>query len=73
MKRTLITFLLIAAVAATAQAGRKATDTKLITPWGEKVTVENAWREYPRPQMVRDNWTNLNGLWQYCVDRKSVV
>ncbi len=39
----------------------------MLTPWGEKVTPKNAWREYPRPQMVRDNWTNLNGLWQYAV------
>ena len=39
----------------------------IMTPWGEKVTPENAWREYPRPQMVRANWTNLNGLWDYAV------
>ena len=39
----------------------------LMTEWGEKITPENAWREYPRPQLVRDNWTNLNGLWQYAV------
>ena len=39
------------------------------TPWGEKVTPENAWREYPRPQMERANWTNLNGLWQYAVTK----
>ncbi len=39
------------------------------TPWGEKVTPENAWRDYPRPQMVRDAWTNLNGLWQYAVTK----
>ena len=39
------------------------------TPWGEKVTPANAWREYPRPQMVRQNWTNLNGLWQYAVTK----
>lgn len=37
----------------------------LMTPWGEKVTSENCYREYPRPQMVRDNWTNLNGDWDY--------
>ena len=37
------------------------------TPWGEKVTPENAWRGYPRPQMVRANWTNLNGEWDYAV------
>ena len=39
----------------------------MMTPWGEKVTSENAWREYPRPQMVRENWTNLNGEWDYAI------
>ena len=39
----------------------------LMTVWGEKVTPENAWRDYPRPQMVRENWTNLNGQWDYAV------
>jgi len=24
--------------------------------------------EYPRPQMVRDNWLNLNGIWEFQVD-----
>ena len=24
--------------------------------------------EYPRPQMVRDNWLNLNGLWEFQAD-----
>ena len=37
----------------------------MMTEWGEKVTSENAWRGYPRPQMVRANWTNLNGEWDY--------
>ena len=37
----------------------------LLTPWGEKVTPENVWQEYPRPQMVRSEWQNLNGLWQF--------
>ena len=40
---------------------------KMMTEWGEKVTPGNAWRSYPRPQMVRDNWTNLNGEWNYAV------
>lgn len=39
----------------------------MMTPFAEKVTAENAWREYPRPQMVRDNWTCLNGKWDYAV------
>ena len=39
----------------------------MMTAWGEKVTSENCWREYPRPQMVRANWTCLNGDWDYAV------
>lgn len=39
----------------------------LTTPWGEKVTSANAWRDYPRPQLVRDGWTCLNGDWDYAV------
>jgi len=39
----------------------------MMTPWGEKVTSENCWREYPRPQLVRANWTCLNGDWDYAV------
>ena len=29
------------------------------------VSPENALPEYPRPQMVRKEWQNLNGLWQF--------
>ena len=39
------------------------------TTWGERVTSANAWREYPRPQMVRENWTCLNGDWDYAVTK----
>ncbi|MFH5805041.1 glycoside hydrolase family 2 protein [Alienimonas sp. DA493] len=41
--------------------------TDLITEWGAEVTPENAWTEYPRPLMRRDDWTNLNGLWDYAI------
>ena len=41
--------------------------SNMMTPWGEKVTSENAWRDYPRPQMVRENWTCLNGDWDYAI------
>lgn len=44
----------------------------LITRWGKEVTPENAWQEYPRPQLVREDWKNLNGLWSYkIVDKGS--
>lgn len=42
----------------------------LKTRWAAEVTPENVWKEYPRPQMVRDNWLNLNGLWDYAIRPK---
>ena len=39
----------------------------MTTQWGEKVTSDNVWRDYPRPQMVRDAWTCLNGDWDYSI------
>lgn len=40
---------------------------RLMTRWGKSVTPENVWQEYPRPQLVREQWQNLNGLWDYAV------
>ena len=37
----------------------------LSTPWTHLVGPNNALPEYPRPQMVRQRWHNLNGLWGY--------
>ncbi|MBS1788770.1 MAG: glycoside hydrolase family 2 [Acidobacteria bacterium] len=42
-----------------------------MTEWGEKITPDNAWREYPRPQFVRERWQNLNGLWEYAIASKT--
>ncbi len=38
---------------------------QLLTRWAGEVTPENAWQEYPRPQLRRSSWLNLNGLWDY--------
>lgn len=37
----------------------------LTTPWTDQVGPDNALPEYPRPQLTRDHWLNLNGLWSY--------
>ncbi len=38
---------------------------QLTTKWGDDVTAGNAHREYPRPQLTRSNWQNLNGSWEF--------
>ncbi len=48
-------------------------DTPLKTPWTDQVTPERVHAEYPRPQFVRDQWQNLNGLWQYAVTDKGAA
>ena len=37
----------------------------LMTDWAQQVDPTNTLPEYPRPQMVRSNWMNLNGIWQF--------
>ena len=41
--------------------------THLQTRWASQVTPTRVWREYPRPQLARSNWVNLNGTWQYAI------
>lgn len=36
----------------------------LDTPWTTKVGL-NPWPEHPRPQLKRDNWLTLNGIWTW--------
>lgn len=40
----------------------------LTTPWTqESLNATAILPEYPRPQLVRNQWTNLNGLWSYAI------
>ncbi|GHH17799.1 PA14 domain-containing protein [Streptomyces lanatus] len=38
---------------------------QLRTKWADEVGPGNAHPEYPRPQLTRDAWRNLNGRWQF--------
>lgn len=38
-----------------------------MTRWAKDVSPEHVWPEYPRPQLVRQQWLNLNGLWDYAI------
>jgi beta-galactosidase/beta-glucuronidase len=41
-----------------------------MTKWAKEVSPDKVHPEYPRPQMVREDWQNLNGLWDYAIRPK---
>ena len=47
----------------------------LMTPWGEELknTGSAPWQVYPRPQLVRDSYVNLNGEWDFCVRPEAAI
>lgn len=42
----------------------------LMTHWAKDIKADKAHPEYPRPQMQRERWLNLNGLWQLAFAKK---
>lgn len=39
----------------------------LLTEWGERLDRDHPLPEYPRPQLARASYLNLNGVWQYAI------
>jgi hypothetical protein len=65
---------LFTAVASAAAADEwKPADGQLMTRFAKEVHPDRAWPEYPRPQMVRRDWQNLNGLWQFAVAERDAA
>ncbi|MFJ6386350.1 PA14 domain-containing protein [Streptomyces sp. NPDC091972] len=46
-------------------SGANRSTYELRTKWADEVGPGNAHPEYPRPQLTRDQWRNLNGRWQF--------
>ena len=44
---------------------------RIKSPWADSVNPANTLPDYPRPQLQRNNWQSLNGLWQYSILPKS--
>lgn len=56
-----------------AQAQWKPAGDKIKTKWAEQINPQNVLPEYPRPQLERTNWVNLNGEWEYAIKPKGEV
>ncbi|MCH7403530.1 beta-galactosidase [Belliella kenyensis] len=55
---------------ASTKAQEKLSKPPISTPWAEKVNPVAPHQEYPRPQMSRENWVNLNGQWDFAIVSK---
>ena len=68
MRLSLITLFIVVAGCRSAVADEwKPAAGPLMTRFAKEVRPDRVWPEYPRPQMVRKDWQNLNGLWQFAV------
>lgn len=61
MRKILFLFFLLISQASFSQTAR------LKTPWTDQVSKDSPHAEYPRPQLVRSTWQNLNGQWDYAI------
>ena len=59
--------VLITGITHSQNTGWQISGEKIKTVWAEKVDPMNPLPEYPRPQMIRPLWKNLNGLWEYAI------
>jgi beta-galactosidase/beta-glucuronidase len=75
MRRIILLFLLTLSVSLSGAQTQswKIVEGKITTPWASEVNPEAPLPEYPRPQMIRDGWLNLNGLWDYAIRPKQTT
>ncbi|MEC8885051.1 MAG: sugar-binding domain-containing protein, partial [Bacteroidota bacterium] len=64
---------ILAFVTTTLTAQWKPAGDKIKTKWASQIDVNNVLPEYPRPIMERDAWQNLNGLWEYSIEKKGAA
>ena len=65
--RNLAIVSLFTALAACNSVSWQPAGDRIMTEWGENLDPTAVHQEYPRPQMVRDAWKNLNGMWNYAI------
>src|SRR5262249_58540111 len=68
--RFVVGALVVTSLSATHAADWKPMQAPLMTRWAKDVEPKKPLPQYPRPQMTRDRWQNLNGLWDYAIRPK---
>lgn len=63
----LFLFMCVCSAGVNAQESWKIVPGRITTPWAEKIDINHVLDEYPRPQLKRNAWINLNGLWNYSI------
>lgn len=66
MIKQLLTLIALT-VCISASAQWKPAGDKIKTAWADKIDINKVLPEYPRPIMERNEWQNLNGLWNYAI------
>jgi hypothetical protein len=70
--RIILLFVCIFMLVAVLEAAEwKPVPGHIMTEWAKDVDPNCPLPDYPRPQLVRANWVNLNGLWDYAVVGKN--
>jgi beta-galactosidase/beta-glucuronidase len=59
--------IFISGFAISQNSGWQIAGEKIRTTWAEQINPLSPLPEYPRPQLVRALWKNLNGLWEYAI------
>lgn len=70
MRKSILAACIAASLTVTAFAQWQPAGEKVKTKWAEEINPEKVLPEYPRPVMERNEWQNLNGLWNYAITEK---
>ena len=71
MKKIVFAILILSVTVAASAQKWTPVGENIRSPWAEVLDPAAPLPEYPRPQMVRADWMNLNGLWNYAITEAS--
>ncbi len=70
LSATLLLTILSVSCTRNTEVNWKIAENPLLTQWAADVDPMKPWLLYPRPDLVRNNWLSLNGLWDYSITQK---